>query len=460
MNKQQLDLMWKKLSLQNYEFFLQYTSNNRWKTARHLKILTSKLEAVERGEIKRLMIQIGPRHGKSEVTSKNFPAWYLMRNPDKEVIVTSYSSEIATDFSRLAKSKFATFAPKLTNLEIAKDSAAAARWGVQGHNGGCVAVGIGGALTGRGGDIILIDDYCKSWEEATSPTIKEKTWEWYQSVLRTRLAPNGAIIIVATPWNDDDLAARLKNKMQNGTGEHWEIVNIPAIATEEDELGRKPGEVLWPERFSEQDYQDMKIAVGSKVWNALYMCNPTPDDGTVFKREWFKYYNELPQCEQFLISLDATFTDSANSDYSVFTLWGKRGAEYYLIDAVRDQMNFTTLLATFKNFCNKHPYAKLKLVENAANGVALINLLRREIGGIVPVNPRQSKVIRAQAVSPLFEAGNVYFPNDKLWVNDLVEEMIALPSGKHDDFVDSTTQAINYFTDNFKTKSKAKVNIY
>lgn len=436
---------WEKLCLRDYEFFLTYTGRKQWRTAKHLKLVCQKLEAVERGEIKRLIINMAPRHGKSEITSKNFGAWALMKDPTKEIVIASYGADISTDFSRIARNKFEEWAPKLSDYQLAHDSAAVSRWGVAGYRGGCTAVGIGGSLTGRGADILIIDDYCKDWQSATSETVKQRTWEWYTSTARTRISPMGAIVIVATPWTDDDLCGRLMKEMEEGTGEGWEVIRLPAYAEDDDPLGRQVGETLWPERFTDKWYADTKLAVGSQVWNSLYQCRPSPVGGVVLKRDWFKFYDVLPEMQSYVISVDATFKDGDTNDYVVMQCWGKKGAEYYLIDQIRDRMDFPTTLNTLRIFCNKHQKAVRKLIEDKANGSAIISVLRREIGGIIPINPQGSKTARVSAMAPYVEAGNVFIPRKAIWVGDFVEECVVFPNGKHDDSVDAMSQAINNF---------------
>ena len=194
-------------------WFIEYDGRGAWQPAKHLDLLCEKLEAVERGELLRLMVFMPPRHGKSEVVSKKFPAWYLGRNPDKEIIISSYSADLAYDFSRIARNTFREWGPKLWGLNLADDSSAVGRWGIQGHRGGLVAAGVGGPITGRGAHVAIIDDPFKNYEEAASETIRQKVLNWYKSTLRTRLAPGGAIVLVMTRWHEKDLAGELEAAM-------------------------------------------------------------------------------------------------------------------------------------------------------------------------------------------------------------------------------------------------------
>jgi len=453
------DELERELAKSKLSFFLEYESHGIWQSARHLELLCSKLEAVERGKIKRLMVFMPPRHGKSEVSTKKFPAWFLGRNPDKEVIISSYAADLAYDFSRIARNTLKEWGPVLWGVEIAKDNAGVERWGIEGTRGGLTAAGVGGPITGRGAHVAIIDDPFKNWEEAVSPTIRENVWNWYRSTLRTRLAPGGAIILIMTRWHEDDLAGRLLEEMKRGTGEDWEVLSLPAVAEDEkDALGREPGQVLWPERFSEKEYEDTKKAVGSKLWASMYQQRPAPDEGGIFKRRWWKFYRQQPaRFDEVIQSWDCTFKDAQSSDYVVGQVWGRLGADKYLLDQVRDRMDFPTTLQAIRTMTAKWPQARAKLVEDKANGPAVIATLKREISGLIAVEPEGGKVVRAQAVSPDVEAGNVYLPDPSVapWIHDFIEETVAFPNGANDDQVDAMTQALNRFA---KGDVKPKIN--
>lgn len=425
--------------------FLEYESDGMWKSARHLEYLCEKLEAVERGEIRRLMVFMPPRHGKSEVVSKKFPSYFLGRNPDKEVIISSYSADLAYDFSRIARNTLKEWGMRLWGVQVAKDSGAVGRWGIEGTRGGFTAAGVGGPITGRGAHVAIIDDPFKNWQDAASKTIRETVWDWYRSTLRTRLAPGGAIILVMTRWHEDDLAGRLLKEMKEGTGEHWEVVSLPAVAEEDDALGREPGEVLWPERFPPHEYGEMKKAVGTRLWISLYQQRPAPDEGQIFKRDWWKFYKQIPnRFHEVIQSWDCTFKDEKSSDFVVGQVWGRIGADKYLLDQVRGQMGIVETMQAIRTLSAKWPRARAKLIEDKANGPAVIQMLKREIPGLIPVNPEGGKIVRAQAVSPDIEAGNVFIPDPSIapWIHDYIEEHAAFPNGANDDQVDCTSQAL------------------
>lgn len=424
--------------------FLLYDGRGTWRDAKHLDLLCQKLEAVERGEIKRLMVFLPPRHGKSEVVSKKFPAWYLGRNPEKEIIISSYSTDLALDFSRIARNTLREHA-SLFNVEIARDSSAVGRWGLEGVRGGMMAAGVGGPITGRGANIFIIDDPLKNWQDAASETIRKSVWDWYLSTARTRLAPGGAIVLVMTRWHEDDLAGKLLSEAKAGNGEEWEVINLPAVAEQNDSLKRKPGEYLWPERFPPSEYENTKRAIGSRLWAALYQQKPAAEDGQIFKRTWWKYYTVLPaKFDEILQSWDFAFKETSDSDFVVGQVWGVLGADRYLIDQVRARMDFPASVQAIISLSARYPAAKRKLVEDKANGPAVISTLKRKIVGLIEVKPEGGKVVRAQAVTPECESGNVFLPAPivKPWINEFVDECASFPNGANDDQVDAMSQAL------------------
>jgi predicted phage terminase large subunit-like protein len=460
LDEQQLIEVWNRIAGNDLSFFLEYESQGAWQPAPHLNYLIQKLEEVERGECRRLMVFMPPRHGKSEVVSKKFPAWYLGRNPTKEMILTSYAKDIAADFSKIARDTLNEWGPEIFGIRVASDSGAMSTWGVEGvpegpneqakkYRGGLKAAGAGGAITGRGAHVAVIDDPFKGMEDSSSPTIREKIYQWYKSVLWTRLAPGGAIILVMTRWHEDDLAGRLVEEMQGKDGEQWDIVKFPAVAEETDILGREPGEGLWLPRFGQEYYNKLKTNLGSRIFTALYQQRPSPAEGSMFKRKWFNFYKSPPaNFDQILQSWDCTFKDTETADFVVGQVWGKKGAEYYLLHEMRARMDLPETIAAIQNMTRLYPRALTKLVEDKANGPAVIQMLNKKIPGLIPINPEGGKETRAAAVSPLFEAGNVYLPDPSTapWVTDYIEELVTFPKGKNDDRVDATSQALVRFT--------------
>lgn len=408
----------------------------------------------------RLIICAPPRHGKSEPVSRRFPAYALGRFPTLEIMACSYSAELSNRMSRDVQSiiddlPYHDIFPNIAlqgSQFAAKGGPMAARtadyFELVGHKGRYRCAGVGGSITGMGADILTIDDPFKDRESANSPTIRGKVWDWFTSTAYTRLAPGGGAIIMCTRWHEDDLVGRLLRNAQTGEGEQYVLVNYPAIA-EVDEEHRKQGEALHPDRFPLDALERIRLSVGSRDWAALYQQRPVPDGGGLFKESWIRYYkqSELPaRFDKMCISWDMTFKDSKHSDYVVGQVWGRRGSSFYLIDQVRGQWDFVKTVSNFVSLANKHPEVTRKLVEDKANGPAVISALRKDVAGIIPITPKESKEARASAVSTFWEAGNVYLPDPStsLWVGrDFVPELLSFPAGVHDDQVDAMTQAIS-----------------
>jgi predicted phage terminase large subunit-like protein len=410
--------------------------------AAHHRTIIEKLEAVEHGEIRRLMIFMPPRHGKSLLATQMFPAWYLGRHPDRFVISASYGQELADDFGRRVRSLIGS--PMQETLfpacRLADDSASMRRFNTQ-VGGSYFAVGRGGSITGRGAHLLLLDDLLKDREEAYSNTIRRGLHEWYTHVAYTRLQPGAAIVLIETRWHEDDLAGRL---LREHPDENWVVVTLPAIA-EVDESFRRAGEALWPERFPLTELQRIRQSIGSAAWASLYQQRPSAAEGAIFKRAWVRTYREPPQtCERIVQSWDTAFKTGAENDYSVVTTWGSTGIGHYLLSLWRARVEFPELKRQVSTQADQwKPHAIL--VEDKASGQSLIQELKLATRfPIFPVKADSDKRARAEAVTPLFEAGRIFIPESAPWVQDYIDELTAFPAGVHDDAVDSTTQALNY----------------
>lgn len=432
------------LARNDYSFYLQYVHHNAYKHADHTLFMAKKLQAVERGEIKRLMIFMPPRHSKSQTVSETFPSWYLGRNPDKRVMLISYGDSLAKTFGRKNRAKIEEFGSDIFNIRIAKDDASVNQWSLEGRTGGMLSQGIEASLTGHGASLLIIDDPIRNREVASSKTQRDKIYEEYKSSIMTRLTGDGRVILIQTRWHEDDLAgAILANEKDK-----WEVVSLPAFAEDNDLLGREKGEPLWPENgFDRKWLEETRHSIGSVAFASLYQQNPVMDEGNIIRRSWLKYYDTVPgHFEEQVISLDASFKGNDDSDFCAFTVWGRIAADKYLLDIVREKLNFPQTVEVLKQLCAKYPNAASKLIEDKANGSAIIDFMKREISGIIPITPKESKVARLFAVSPQFEAGNVYLPSEKLnpLIFDYVNELTTFPNAKNDDMTDSTSQALNY----------------
>jgi predicted phage terminase large subunit-like protein len=429
------------------EFVCQVRPRYQW--YRHCEILAATLQRVADGDLNRLMVFMPPRHGKSELASRLFPPYYLYRWPQRFVGVSSYAADLAYTFSRICRENY------LESGGIIKDDSGQIKHWETTKGGGLWAAGVGGPITGKGYHLGLIDDPLKNSKEAFSQTIRRGQQEWYDSTFATREEPGGAQIVILTRWHEDDLAGWLLNREQmedNETPEQWHVVNFPAIAEAKpialpptctlEADWRSEGEPLCPERYPVAKLQRFKK--NAYFWSALFQQRPSPLDGDYFKRAWWQWYSKLPEGMTVALSFDCAFKETSSSDFVVGQAWGKVGADYYLLDQVRDRTDINGTLQMVESLSAKWPQAKAKLIEDKANGSAVIDLLRRKVPGLIAVQPEGGKVVRAVAVSPYVESGNVHLPSGKAWVNDFVEEAAAFPNGAHDDQVDAMTQAINW----------------
>jgi predicted phage terminase large subunit-like protein len=416
-----------------------------------LDLLDAELLKIAAGETRRLGWSCAPQEGKSQAISRSFPLWMLLRNPDTRIGIASYEAAIARRWGRQIRNDI--LANPSLGLTVRPDTSAAHEWQLAGHQGGVVTVGIGGSLTGRPLDLLIVDDPVKGREQADSETYREAARDWWQETAVTRLAPGAPAIVLMTRWHEDDLLGWLVDD----DPESWRYINIPTEAEEDDPLGRRPGEWLESARGrTPEQWAQIRRAVGSRGWNALYQGRPTPAEGGIIKRGWWRYYT-TPRAvqqddgtwraigaEEVAQSWDMAFKDAKTSDFVVGQVWARNGTKAWLLDQVRFRGDFPATVAAVRALTAKWPETYRKLIEDKANGPAVISQLDGEIGGIVAVTPKDSKEARASAVSPFIEAGDVEIPDPSLapWVGDFVEECSAFPNGTHDDQVDPMTQAL------------------
>ena len=452
----------KELARRSMVDFALYTDEN-YKMNWHHRLMCKYLDRWVSRDIKRLMVFMPPRHGKSELVSRKLPAFIFGKNPDARIIGTSYSADLATAMNRdvqriIDSDKYHELFPRtfLNSKNIRSTVTGSAlrnadKFEIVAHRGMYRSAGVDGGITGMGGDYIIIDDPVKNRQDANSPTMRKKVFDWYTSTLYTRLEKDGCILLTLTRWHEDDLAGKLLAAMQsNPDADKWEILCLPAVYEEKTarpyDVRTEEGQALWPWKYDEKALRTMRATMGGFEWAALYQQKPQPAEGSIIKREWLRFYHARPIFKETVISWDMAFKDTDGTDYVVGTVWGRAGGDAYLIDLVRRRMGFTDTLAAFRHLTTKYPAAKVKLVEDKANGSAVIDALKHQIPGIIPVLPNGSKQARCYAVSYLFESGNIYIPSPdmKSWVNEYIDELTQFPSAAHDDQVDSTTQALNY----------------
>jgi len=421
-----------------------------WFHRRVCQVLDLVLAAVEAGRRPRLILTAPPQHGKSEIVSRRFPAYALGKNPHLRIIATTYNAQranqVSADVQRIMQSeKYYRLFPK-TRLP-GPGSRAARRtdlFEIVDHSGFYRACGIGGGITGMGADILIVDDPIKDDATAQSPILRDKAWDWFASTAFTRLSNSGGVIMIMTRWHQDDLAGRIEKLMQ-GTGiDKWVFLNFAAVA-EADDKYRKMGEPLSVERYSLNSLDRIKNTIGSYKWAALYQQHPSPPDGGIIKREWIKHYRDLPgQFDEVLQSWDLSFKDRVGSDFVAGHVWARSGANFYFLDRVHGRMDCPATIAAIRSASLKWRQATRILVEDAANGPAVIAMLRNELPGVIPVSPQGGKSSRMYAVAALFESGNVYVPDPTRapWLGEVVEEWVSFPHGSHDDDCDAMSQAL------------------
>lgn len=414
-----------------------------YQTSHHIDRLLVALEKAIATPNYRLIVSVPPRHSKSVHVSENLPAFYLGNYPDKRIITASHTADLAFTFSRRVRNKIMDPRWPFPYVTVAGDKSAVKAWDIAGHLGGYMAVGVGGSPAGHGGNLIIIDDPIGSQADAESETSREALWEWYQGTIRDRLEPGGSMIITATRWHSDDLTGHLLQEMRTG-GEIWNHLHMPALRV----LPDRTEEALWPERWPVDSLKQIKKAVGSRIFEARFQGNPSPMEGGLLQRDWWNFYSgkpkDVPGIKNFIQSWDMSFRDTKAGSYVVGQVWGTVGADRYLLDQIRFRGDFPQTLQMFRAFCTKWPQCRLKLVENKANGPAIVASLRHEVNGIVEVNPIGGKLARASAIAPIVESGNVYLPDPKTnpWVHDFIEECASFPHGSNDDQVDAMSQAL------------------
>lgn len=441
-------LVKEELSRREYKYYCSYTNNI--KLGRHQELICKEIEDLIYRRVKHniLMVSLPPQHGKSLSITETLPSWYMGKFPDKRVIEVSYGDDLAVKFGSANKKKVEEFGHI---FDIQLEGKANTDLSIKDHKGSMISRGITGGITGQPGDLIIVDDPFKNRQEADSPTTRNTVWNEFLNSIYSRLSADGVIIIVMTRWHEDDLVGRI---MTNEIGQFAKYINIPCEAEEDDILGREPGEPLFPEIGKGKEWLERtKIAYmsqeGSRSWYALYQGRPTCLDGNIFKREWWQEYTRAPKMDQIILSVDATFKDNDDSDFVSIQAWGKSQADLYLLDLINKRMDFVSTIAAIKYMKKRHKVRSI-LIEDKANGTAILNVLKHSVDGLIPVKATESKIARALAVTPCIESGNVYLPTDGIFtydgttvtIHDYVKQLSEFPNGSNDDMVDSTTQAI------------------
>jgi predicted phage terminase large subunit-like protein len=413
----------------------------------HHKVMAQKFQDIAEGKCKRLIINMPPRHTKSEFASYLLPAWFLGKYPGKKIIQCSNTAELAVGFGRKVRNLVGSeqYARIFPNVSLRSDSKAAGRWSTN-SNGEYFAIGVGGTVTGKGADLLIIDDPHSEQEAAianTNPEVYDKVYEWYGSGPRQRLQPGGSIIVVMTRWSKRDLTGKILKSSIERDGDIWEIIDFPAILPS--------GKALWPQFWRLEELQALKEELPVSKWNAQYQQQPTSEEGALVKREWWQEWTQEkpPVCEYIIQSWDTAYTKNERSDYSACTTWGvfylnedEMQPNIILLDAVKERLEFPELKERALQYY-KEWEPDVFIVEAKAAGSPLIFELRRMGIPVSEFTPTRGndKIARMNSVTDLFASGKVWAPR-KRWAEEVIEEMAAFPNSEHDDLVDSSTQAL------------------
>jgi predicted phage terminase large subunit-like protein len=395
-----------------------------------------------------LIITTPPQHGKSTTITETLPSWYLLKNPNNSVIEISYGDDLAEKFGRGNLNKVKRFG-SIFGVTLDKKKAKAREFRFEGYKGGMISKGLGSGITGNPADLILMDDPIKNREEADSETRRNAIWSEFFDTVQSRLSAGGKVILIMTRWHEDDLAGRILKEFPDRTT----LVNLPCEAEENDPLGRNIGDALCSEIGKDNVWlADFKKAYSSeegvRSWNALYQGRPTAREGNMIRREWWEFYDSSDyengnlKFDNMIMSVDATFKDQKKNDFVAIEVWGKRENRYYLVDVINEHLDFPNTLRKILLVKAKYLNITAILIEDKANGTGIIQVLREEITGIISVEPDVSKEARVNRVSFIIEAHCCYLPRDKKFTWEFIEQCSAFPNGKHDDLVDSMSQAL------------------
>jgi predicted phage terminase large subunit-like protein len=410
---------------------------------KHHRLIADKLERIANGKCKRLIVNMPPRHTKSEFASYLFPAWMIGLKPDMKIIQATHTTDLAVNFGRKVKNVLETdeYREIFPGTELAVDSKASGRWDTN-KGGMYYAVGVGSNLAGRGADLLVIDDP-HSEQTAMSASGFEAAWEWYTGGPRQRLQPGGAIVLVQTRWSEKDLTGQLiRAQIKDKKADQWEVLELPAILPS--------GEPCWPEYWALEELLSVKFSVPAYKWNAQYQQDPTSEELSILKREWWKKWKEphMPELQYVIQSYDTAFSKKETADYSAITTWGVFSPKTYgptaliLLDSKKGRWDFPELKEiALQQYQYWEP--ETVIIEAKASGTPLTHELRNMGIPVVNFTPSRGndKMSRVHSISPLFEAGMIWYPDEK-WAEEVIEECAAFPNGQHDDLVDSTTQAL------------------
>lgn len=445
----------REMARRHYADYLAYVQGELWKRTKMSEYIAAEVQKFIEADTGHaydvLVIETPPQHGKSVTVTETLPSWYLGKHPNNRVIIASYDSDFAEKFCRRNKEKVKTAGVSIFGIGIGAVDRAG-EFELNNGKGRLISRGIMSGITGNPANLIIIDDPVKNQQEADSPTYRSRVWEEWQSSLKTRLQAHGKVILIMTPWHEDDFAARVLESEPNSS-----LLRLPIEAEENDPLGRAVGDSLCPELGKDNEWlHDFKQSYihdpkgGQRSWTALYQCSPRAETGNIVHRDWWRFYDpedadsRVRQFGKQIVSVDATFKDTDTSDFVSIQVWGKHLNDYYLLYCLNKRMDFPATIQALKTVKALYPQARAVYIEDKANGSAIIQTLQHEMY-CIPVNPRGGKKARVNAVSFAIESGHVYIPAPGTyeWVAGFIDQFTAFPNGAHDDMVDACSQALN-----------------
>lgn len=439
------DKIMQELSKIDYGEYVEYVHNDNYKHGKFTRYLCNVVQEFIETPTERayeiLILSTPPQHSKSMTITETLPSWYLGNNPKHRVIEASYNDDFAKKFIRKNREKIEQYGKDIFDIEMGTPNTSN-EFVLSNTIGGMQSRGIKSGITGNPAELVIIDDPVKNAQEAYSETSRDSTYQEWESSIKSRLAAGAKIILIMTRWHKDDLAGRI---IANET--NVKVLNFPVeCIVDEDELGRKRGDPLFPELGKDKTWlEDFKKSYqtkeGSKSWNSLFMGKPTSEQGEIIKREWFRYYTTLPKMYFTAITVDATFKDTPDADRVSIQVWGKVNNRYYLLHRNTKIMGFVTTLKAITDVIKLYPNYNAIYVEDKANGSAIIDVLGRKFNGVVPIQPEGGKIARVHAVQPMFEAGNIYIHKDQ--DREFEDELVEFPYGEYDDDVDACSQLLN-----------------
>jgi len=410
-----------------------------WIYGPHLKAVEDYIIRILNGESIKLMVSMPPRHGKTMFLSRVLPAFFLGRFPDTRVMLITHHTDFSRTQSRVARNIIDAFGKTVFDIEISPDTASAAEWDIAGGQGGMEALGAGGSVMGKGANLLLMDDLVKGIEMASNVNLMEKQWEWFKTDVYPRMEPGASAIIIMTRWTTYDIIGMIEAEKKEDPGgpfAEWETINFPALAIENDVLGREVGQPLFPARIDLKMLDRIKGVMDSLWWEALYQGNPVPAKGNIINTDWLKSYDKVPnrrKLEMLIISADTAQKETEIADFTAIGIWGILEGQYYLLDLIRDKMGYPELISQCRTL-NEYWKADFFLIEDKGSGQSLVQELQNEDGfNVVAIDPgNENKVLRLMAETPSLRSGKVVFPEQSSWLDHALLELRAFPKGRKD----------------------------